>query len=244
MKKFRLTSVLLALVFVFTLFQPVFAQDYYFSVPEVQVDVFLESDGTITLEYYYYFVNGSGAHVIDYVDIGMPGNSQYSLSNISATVDGQAITDISDSPYVDGVALGLGANSIPAGGSGVVYMRAENVGNQFYFASEKEAEDYASMNFQPNYFESEFVSGSTAMTVNIHLPPGLTDQEPRWINPKSWPGDDTPAGFYDDEERIVYQWYSEEASPDGKYTFGATFPARLIPTGEINTQQTVTFNSS
>ena len=244
MKKFRLTSVLLALVFVFTLFQPVFAQDYYFSVPEVQVDVFLESDGTITLEYYYYFVNGSGAHEIDYVDIGMPGNSQYSLSGISATVDGQTITDISESPYVDGVALGLGANSIPAGGSGVVYMLAENVGNQYYFASEQEAEEYASMNFQPNYFGSEYVSGSTAMTVNIHLPPGLTDQEPRWINPKSWPGDDTPAGFYDDEERIVYQWYSEEASPDGKYTFGVTFPARVIPTGEINTQQTVTFNSS
>ena len=245
MKKVNGSGILIALLLVLTIIQPVFAQDYYFEVPEEEVDIFLESDGTITIEYYYLFQNSAGAHIIDYVDIGMPGNSDCNLSNITATVDGKPITDIADSPYVDGVALGLGANSIQPGDSGVVYMRAENISNLYYYASEKEEEDYASINFQPNYFGSEYVSGNTSMTVNLYLPAGLTDQEPRWINPKSWPGDDTPASsYYEDEDRILYQWSSEEAEPDGKYTFGVTFPARMIPTEVINTEQTVTFNAS
>jgi hypothetical protein len=243
MKKFKISGIVIALLLVLTVVQPVFAQDYYFGVPEAQVDVFLETDGTITIEYYYKFQNAAGAHIIDYVDIGMPGNSDYSLSNITANVDGQPITDITSSPYVDGVALGLGANAIQPGGSGVVYMRAEKVSNLYYFGSEKETEDYASINFQPNYFGSDYVSGSTALTINFHLPSGLTDQEPRWINPKNWPGEDTPAAGYDADNRILYQWVSDAASPDGVYTFGVTFPARLIPTDVINTEQTVTFNA-
>jgi hypothetical protein len=99
------------------------------------------------------------------------------------------------------------------------------------------------MNFEPNYFGSDYVSGNTALTVNLILPPGLTDQEANWINPKSWPGDATPASEISDDGRILYQWSSSEAKPDGRYKFGATFPARVIPTGVINTQQTVTYNS-
>ncbi|MDK2980015.1 MAG: hypothetical protein PWQ55_362 [Chloroflexota bacterium] len=244
MKTYRVASIFVVLLMLLTFIQPVFAQDYFFEVPEAQVDVFIETDGTITIEYYYKFQNAGGAHVIDFVDIGMPGNSTYQLSDITANVDGKPITDISDSPYVDGVALGLGANAIPAGGSGVVYMRAENVGNLFYYASEQESEDYTSINFQPNYFGSDFVSGSTSLIVNFHLPPGLTDQEPRWINPKGWPGENTPAAGYDAENRILYQWASDSASADGRYTFGVTFPARVLPVSAINTQQTVTYNPS
>lgn len=244
MKKFKVSGILIALLLVLTVAQPVLAQDYYFEVPEAQVNVFLESDGTVTLEYYYLFQNSASGHVIDYVDIGMPGNSDYSLSDVTATVDDQPITDITSSPYVDGIALGLGANSIQPGGSGVVYMKVTNIRNLYYFASEKETEDYASINFQPNYFGSEYVSGSTTMTVNIILPPGLTDQEARWINPKGWPGDATPASEIYDDGSILYQWSSASASPSGKYTFGATFPARVIPVSVINTQQTVTFNAN
>jgi len=243
MKKFKVSGILIALLLVLTIAQPVLAQDYYFQIPEAEVYVYLESDGTVTLEYYYLFQNSASGHIIDYVDIGMPGNSDYALSDITATVDDQPVTDISSSPYVDGVALGLGGNSIQPGGSGTVYMRVENIRNLYYFASEKEAESFASLNFQPNYFSSEYVSGSTKLTVNIFLPPGLTDQEANWITPKGWPGDATPASEIYDDGTILYQWSTANAAPDGKYTFGVTFPARVIPTEVINTQQTVTFNS-
>ena len=174
----------------------------------------------------------------------MPGASSYSLGDITATINDIPITDISSSPYVDGVALGLGSNAIQPGSTGIVYMYAKNVRDVFYFASSDKGEDYSSIQFQPNYFESGFTSGSTKMTVTLHLPPGAKDGEVVWYTPKGWPGVETPASGIDKENRIVYQWSSDSASPDGVYTFGAAFPARLIPSSAIRTEQTVTYNPS
>jgi hypothetical protein len=244
MTKRILSSIFLALTLAFSFVLPVLAQDYSFEVPEVEVNVYLESDGTAAIEYNYLFRNAPGAHAIDFVDIGMPGASSYNLGDITASIDGVNITDISSSPYVDGVALGLGGNAIQPGGTGIVYMYAKNVRDIFYFASSDKGEDYASINFQPNYFESGFTSGSTKLTVTLHLPPGAVDGEVVWYTPKGWPGDETPASGFDQENRIVYQWSSAAAKPDGVYTFGAAFPARLIPSTAIRSEQTVTFNPS
>jgi len=179
--KNKFVSLLFSLFLLVSIISPVFAQDYFFEVPEQDIHIFVEPDGSITIEYFYLFQNAPGAHVIDFVDIGMPGNSTYSLGDITATIDGQNIADIQDSPYMDGIALGLGANAIPAGSSGIVYMRAKNVRGQFYFASVDETdEEFTSMRFQPNYFSSDFVGGTSDMTITFHLPQGLTDQDPRW----------------------------------------------------------------
>jgi hypothetical protein len=242
--KNKIGSLIFSLFLLVSIISPVLAQDYFFEVPEQEINVFIEPDGSTTIEYYYLFQNAAGAHIIDYVDIGMPGNSTYSLGDITATIDGQTITDIQDSEYVDGIALGLGANAIPAGSSGIVYMRAENVRNQFYFASVDEEEEYTSMRFQPNYFSSDFVGGTSEMTITFYLPQGLTDQESIWFSPKNWPGDEVPASIIDEENRILYQWSYSEASASKKYEFGVAFPARFIPTETINTEQTVTFNPS
>ena len=242
MTKRIFSSIFLALTLLLSIALPVLAQDYSFEVPEVEVNVYLESDGTAAIEYNYLFRNAAVAHIIDFVDVGMPGASSYNLGDITASINGTPITDISSSPYVDGVALGLGGNAIQPGDTGIVYMYAENVRDVFYFASSDKGEDYASINFQPNYFESGFTSGATKLTVTLHLPPGAVDGEVVWYTPKGWPGDETPASGFDQENRIVYQWSSESAQPDGVYTFGAAFPARLIPSTAIRTEQTVTFN--
>lgn len=235
-------SFLITIFLLISIISPVFAQDYLFQIPEQDIQIFIEPDGSITIEYYYQFKNQPGAHIIDFVDIGMPGSSKYNLSDISATIDDQPITDIQDSPYVDGVVLGLGAHAIPAGGTGIVYMRAENVRGQFYFASVEKEEEYTSMRFQPNFFSSDFVTGSSDMTITFYLPTGLTEDEPVWLSPKNWDGDETPASEIDDQGRILYQWSYANASASDKYEFGVTFPSRFIPADTINTEQTVTFN--
>ena len=43
---------------------------------------------------------------------------------------------------------------------------------------------------------------------------------------------------------MAYQWYTTNATPDGRYTFGVAFPAEYIPAEVIRTEQTVTFNPS
>ena len=243
-KKKPFLSAFLALFIIFTFVSSVFAEDYSFQVPDVEVHVFLEPDGTIAIEYAFYFINNPGAHPIDFVDIGMPAASRYSLANVSANIDGIPITDIQSSPYIDGIALGLGNNAIQPGNSGTVYMYIDGVRDVFYFASTETSENFASLQFQPNYFAPEFTSGSTNMSVNIHLPPGAKDGEVIWYTPKGWPGEGTPASAIDDENRIFYQWYSSNASPSGIYTFGVAFPARLIPADAIRSDQTFTFNPS
>jgi len=244
MKKIRWIGPLLTLFLLSVVIAPVFAQDYLFVIPKATVEVFINSDGTATIEYYYSFQNQPGAHPIDYVDVGLP-NSNYSLRNITADVDGNPITDIADSPYVTpGVALGLGGYAIQPGQSGTVSVRITGITGMLFTGSAEETEAYASFNFRPNYYESQYVVGSTEMWVNLHLPPGLTENEPRYFQPSNWPGNSEPASAFDTEDRIVYQWYAQSASSSGKYTFGASFPSRLVPVEMVSSQQSITFNAS
>ena len=244
MKKRSYLSALIALILLFCIATPIFAQDYSIAAPEVEVWVYLESDGTITIEYYYLFEVPPGAELLDFASIGMPADSSYSLGDISGTIDDFPFSGVSSSKYVDGVDLDFGANDIPSGGSGTMYMIAENVRNVFYSAASEDERDYASIEFMPNYFSSDLSKGSTEFTFTFVLPPGAQDGEVVWYTPKGWPGDETPASGFDDNGRLVYQWYTTDAAPDSRITFGVAFPAEYIPSDAIRTEQTATYNPS
>ncbi len=66
---------------------PVSAQDYRFQVPEQAVVVTINTDGSISIDYTMKFLNDSGAHAIDIVDIGLP-NYDYDLKTITADING------------------------------------------------------------------------------------------------------------------------------------------------------------
>ena len=244
MKFSKIIGVISALIIFSFSVNPVLAQDYYFAIPNAVVDVYVESDGSFTFEYAYEFQNQPGAHAIDYVDIGLP-NSTYSLNRISAEVDGVPVFDIEKSPVVSpGIAVGLGNLSIPAGQSGVVYIRIEGMRNLLFTADQAQGqnETYTSFQFQPNFYEKTYVAGQTHLTVNLHLPPGITEQEKRFFIPQNWPCGQEPLQLLDTDQRHVYQWSCPNASSAEKYIFGAAFPARLVPEGMISTTNTLTFN--
>lgn len=232
MRKFW--SLLLAALLLVGIVHNVTAQTYRFSVPRNDVSVYVNPDGTATIEYMTEFQNSSGGSPLDFIDIGLP-NDKYDLSTITATVDGKKITDIQKSEYVThGVALGLGGNAIQPGRSGLVQVYVGKVEGIFYTASAKEAEAYASFQFMPNFFGSEYVSGDTDMTVTLYLPAGLQENEPRYFTPNGWPGDAAPESNYDQKGRVYYRWHSTAANSSTEYTFGASFPARLIPESAIS----------
>ncbi len=54
------------------------AQTYLFSVEETQVNVIINDDGTMAIDYTITFVNDPSADAIDFVDIGIP-TSAYNL---------------------------------------------------------------------------------------------------------------------------------------------------------------------
>lgn len=242
MKKIHWLNLVLAFVLLVITVTPVLAQDYYFEVPNATVDITIQPDGNAAIEYVYQFRNSSSGHIIDYVDLGMP-NSNYSLSNVTANVNGVALHDIQNSEYVSpGIAVGLGNNSIPAGRSGTVTIWVVNVQKMLFTASTQESEPYASFNFRPNYFDPSFVSGATNMTVRLHLPAGAKTTEPRYITPSNWPGNSEPVATIDASGSVTYEWTAAKANSGSKYTFGATFPSRLVPASAISTQQAVTFD--
>jgi hypothetical protein len=209
------------------------AQTYYFSVDEEIINVFWEENGTLTVDYVLVFTNSPGASPIDFVDIGLPNNN-YSISNITADIDGHPIDDIEDSPYVTyGVALGLWENSIPPGETGRVHMTAWGISNVLY--TDSSDRNYASAVFSPTWFDSEFIYGSTDLTVIFHLPPGVTPEEPRWHSSPSgdWPSE--PETYLDDSERVTYVWHNPNANAHTQYKFGASFPKSYVPSSAIYT---------
>jgi len=232
MKKKLFTLLILMLMLVLSI-QPAFAATYRFQVKTSTVDVVINSDGTMTIEYTLEFLNDNGVSPIDYVDIGTP-NDNFNLGAITAEIDGQPIQSIEKSEYVDhGFALGLGSMAIPAGQSGRVHVTIPSIEKVIYPGTAKESEDYASFEFSPNFFGSQYCYGTTDMVVTLTLPTGMNDQEPRYFEPKKWPGDIEPYSDFDNQDRIFYRWTSASANSYTEYIFGASFPARLIPSTAI-----------
>ena len=246
MRKFLVFSFLaIFLIAVFLPFSNAIAQTYSFNVDRQQIDVFWESDGTLSLLYEIVFSNSGFADPIDFVDIGFPSNN-YQISNVSASVDGHPISDIEDSPYVTyGVALSLGGNAIQPGQIGTVNLKVSGIRDILFVDNEDES--YASAVFSPNYFGSEFVSGPSDITIVYHLPPGVQPAEPKWHGaPSGFP--ETPETGFDSENRITYTWRNPSASASQFYLFGASFPLTYVPAGTVEkpnlSQQTgINFNS-
>jgi hypothetical protein len=235
MKPFRYVCLALILIVLAGSVIPAHAESYSFQVPTDVVYVTINKDGTITLDYTITFANDTGALAIDAVDIGLP-TSDYSLSDITATINNKKITRIEYSPYVAGIAVYLGNNEIPAGGTGVVYVHIPEVKNVFFSATESESEAYASLQFMPNYFDSSFCYGTTDLQVTFIFPAGIAESEPRYYSPSGgWPGTEKPDAGFTSDNILFYTWRSDQADSTTEYTFGVSFPARYIDQNTIQT---------
>lgn len=207
------------------------AQSYSFNLQEATADIFINEDGSSRIEYTYLFRNSPGASPIEYVDVSFPPYTAVNESRISATVDGQPVSYISSSEYEgsgNGVAVALGSGAIPPGGSGSVNVIMEEVNGLIFQDSQDAA--YASFEFSPAYFEPAY--GTTKWTVNFHLPPGVTPEQPRWHSaPGGFP--EQPEAYIDDAGRVTYSWVNENAQGNKEYRFGASFPSSAVPAGIV-----------
>jgi hypothetical protein len=232
MRKGFVTFLLLTIL-ILLVSTPVAAQSYYFQVPKQTVDAYWNSDGSLALDYTIVFNNSTSGSVIDFVDLGLP-NSNYSDSNITASVNGTPVYDISSSGYQGkgccGVAIGLGQNSIAPGSSGIFKAQVTNITGVLY--PDSQDSNYVSAVFLPSYFDSNYVSGSSDIIVTYHLPPGVQPTEPKWhAAPDGFPA--TPIRALDSDGRIIYVWENKTANVYTEYTFGASFPSSYVPAGTV-----------
>ncbi|GAB4526735.1 MAG: hypothetical protein Fur0018_12150 [Anaerolineales bacterium] len=204
------------------------AQTYDFSVPEETVHVYLENDGSLTLDYTITFQNAPKASPIDAVDIGLPTDSFYQ-SDIQAELDGTPIPNeyIIPSPYVTyGLALNLYDElAIQPGKRATLHVHIANVAARYYPDTTKPT--YASFQFAPNWFGSEFVKGTTDLNVIFHMPPGVGPNDGVWHTaPMDFPLE--PETMLDEERRVTYIWHDKLANAFTKYVFGLSLPQQYV----------------
>lgn len=232
MKKLRPGLLFILITMLLALPGAALAQDLYFQVPEMLVDVYWENDGTATIDTWITFKNNPGSAPIDYVDFASP-QPNYSLSNVTAAVNGNPVYTIESSPYVTyGYAVGLGQYTIQPGQTGTVYARLSGI-QRVLFTSDEDP-NYASAVFGTTSFDSPFVDGTSYMRVTFHLPNGVQPEEPRWYKAPSGFNEEPYTGF-DDAGRITYTWESTSADTSEQYKFGAAFPYTYVPKEEIYT---------
>ncbi len=231
--KQRLFLLLLVLALVFSQTTSAAAQTYYFQMPTELVHVYLNTDGTMALDYYFTFANDASADAIEFVDVGMP-NGNYDFGSISAEANGKALKVSSDykGEGAYGVAVEMGAQAIKPGKSGTVRVYVGRIERMIY--PDDNDQNYASSEFSPTWFGSEFVHGKTDLTVVFHLPQGVQPKEPRWhAAPSGFPSE--PETGIDTDGRVTYTWQNPSASGSTQYKFGASFPKTSIPESAIVT---------
>jgi len=213
-------------IILFALHLTIYAQNYGFNVPKENVNVYIEPDSSMRIIYYIGFTTLSGYDPIDVVDIGFP-TKDYDLDTVKAWIDGKPLTDIRRSEYIPiGVEVHLfGEEKIYPNETSV--LKVEGINNKMVW-QDRADKDYASVEFSPTWFSSDYAFGTTDLTVSFHLPSGITADEPRWHK-----NEPTEKAIIDN--RVVYTWHISDASPSYQYVFGASFPKRVI-TGPINTE--------
>ena len=225
-------ALILSLVFMLLLTVSASAQsNYYFSVTKEVVNAYWNKDGTLALDYSWTFANQPGAHVIDFVDVGMP-TSGFDLSTVKADVNGTSVS-VSKSDYQgngSGFAVVLGPQAIGASRTGTVHVSVGRISD--VLSKDDNDANYVSGVFAPTFFGSQYVSGSTDLTVTFHFPPNVQPSEPRWHNaPSGFPSE--PQTDYDNQNRIIYTWRNASATASREYQFGASFPKNYVPADSV-----------
>ncbi len=229
----RILVSLSVFILVFAVTANASAQDlpYRFQVNKEDVHVYLNSDGTMSLDYTWVFTNQPNSHIIDFVDVGMP-NYNFDMGTVKADVNGSPVS-VSKGDYAgsnSGFAVVMGNRAIPAGGTGTVHVYVGKIEQVLYPDDNDEA--YASAAFTPAYFGSQYVSGTTDLTMTFHLPKDMAPEEPRWhAAPSGFPSE--PETAYDVNNHITYTWNSPNASASDYYLFGASFPRSYVPVESI-----------
>ena len=232
--KRRLFALLIAFLLIFGLTASALSLEYYFRLEKEIVHVYWNNDGSMSLDYTFHFQNDTNGHAIEFVDVGMPNNS-WRYSSVTADVNGNAV-DISTDYQGNGTgfAVDLGDYAIATGASGVVHVYVGYIDKVLY--PNDEIEDYASAVFGTTWFGSQYVFGTTDLTVSLHLPTDIQPEEPRYYYPSdNWGGNQEPESYMDSNGRVTYTWHDPNANGHTQYTFGASFPSSYVPASAITT---------
>jgi hypothetical protein len=230
----------IVVIFLLITVTPASATTYLIKMDKMTVHYYWESNGTLSILYEFTITNLS-PDPMDFLDVDMP-YATYNPSSAYADINSILISHIAHSTAEsNAIELGLEENSIPTGETAQIRFWIENISN--ILSLDPTDDTYVGVNFNPTYFGSSTVQGTTDMTVVVHFPPGVTSEEPRYHPaPPGW--QEEPFTGFDENGRFAYTWHNENANSYTQYVFGVSFPAKYIPEGAIIEPSTFTPTSS
>jgi hypothetical protein len=189
------------------------SQTYSFSVPMLLMQVSIQPDGSADIVYDITFENYGSP--IDIVDIGTP-NNKYRIPEMEASIDGQPLSEIRRSEFIDvGVEVHLGPHAIAAGQRGTLRL-AFSVPDMVY--ADTTNKENASLQITPTWFESDLVRGTGTIEIRVATLPGIAMDEVLY---QDEPFTDK---VEDAQGRIVGIWRYENVTPTRAYRVGISFP--------------------
>ena len=191
---------------------------YLFEVPKNVSYVTVNKDGSVEIEYRITFKCLAGGQAIDVVDIGLP-NRNYSPQSFTASIDGHPLTDIRQSEYISiGVEVHLGSWSIKPGQSKTLRVKGR-VDRMIW--EDDDNGSYASVEFKPTWFDSSLTRGTTALTINMNFPAGVTANETKYHEIK-------PTDMMAKKGHMVFRWHWADHSPSSSEQVGIGFPKTYV----------------
>jgi len=201
------------------------AQDYRFQVLEMDLQVYIQPDAAARLEYKIVFRNQSGAHPIDIVDIGLP-HRDYSISNMSASIDGSTLNTIRKSEYIDvGVEVHLGGRQISGGRQGTFRFQATMPDMVYQDTTDKTR---ASLQMVPTWFDPQLQLGPTHLKMAVHFPPSVEPDEITYQNEQTRYHQKVLFGEGDEKHVVVVWDWPRQALSSANPKVGVSFPKRSM----------------
>lgn len=192
------------------------AQSFYFDVPKLEMQVFVEPDASVRIVYDITFANWGDP--IDIVDIGLP-HENYAISNMRASINNVELTDIRPSEYIDvGVEVHLGDQAIETGEEGTLHFEAIMPDMVWQDTTDK---SYASLRITPTWFDEALVANPGYIGVAIHLPEGIAPDEVRYQREPF-----TSKVIYQGHTVVIWEW--PDAYPTERRIVGVSFPKRVM----------------
>jgi len=223
-------------------FNPNFQDDtpYDFKIQNEVVNVYIQKDGRIDIEYYINFY--AYGYPIPIVDIGFP-NGYYDFNSVQSTIDGNPIStiDIRKSEYLlVGVEIHLGSNQIGSYSSGLLHLKGSNP--IMVFKDDLAPFSLASVEFSPTWFSSSFCRCVDHLTVNFYFPENFTDINAVKTHYEPY------TSYSLNATQLIWTWQLDSV-PSQQYTFGVSFPSSAVNTvydswlyGLFSPTQKVIFN--
>jgi hypothetical protein len=191
----------------------------------MKLQVFLLEDAAARLEYDITFRNDWRGDPIDVVDIGLP-HQRYSISNMSASIEGHALRGIRKSTYIGvGVEVPLGRYAIGPGERGTFKFQCTMPEMVFSDTTNKE---FASFQIRPTWFDPNSQTGTTRLQVAIHLPPGITADEVRFQDKRQRYNELAYWGEGDQKHSVAIWESPEHSLSEQNPKFALSFPRRVM----------------